>query len=287
MSTQTQPYTGSRFSAKTLTMCAIFTALVAVCSQITIPLPIIPINLALFAVYLAGALLGPWRGALSLVVYLLLAAVGVPVMAGFRGGLGNLVGNTGGYVVGYIFAAFFTGLLAVKWGSKFWQLCVAMVLGCAVCYFFGTLWYSILSGTPFFASFSACVVPFLPCDVVKILLAALLASRLRPVVLGQGLLYPTLLQDPRRGRWRPAARRGANGLRPFRRCCAPPGLRPHLLPLPCTSQTPCRILQGVFFAGGIYLRFGGGSSSTMARNSPVKSALSSTSSTSSISFAPS
>ena len=149
---------------------------------------VIPINLALFAVYLAGALLGPWRGALSLVVYLLLAAVGVPVMAGFRGGLGNLVGNTGGYVVGYIFAAFFTGLLAVKWGSKFWQLCVAMVLGCAVCYFFGTLWYSILSGTPFFASFSACVVPFLPCDVVKILLAALLASRLRPVLLRQGLL---------------------------------------------------------------------------------------------------
>ena len=84
MSTQTQSRTASRFSAKTLTMCAIFTALVAVCSQITIPLPIIPINLALFAVYLAGALLGPWRGALSLLVYLLLAAVGVPVRAGRR-----------------------------------------------------------------------------------------------------------------------------------------------------------------------------------------------------------
>ena len=118
MSTKTQSRTASRFSAKTLTMCAIFTALVAVCSQITIPLPIIPINLALFAVYLAGALLGPWRGALSLLVYLLLAAVGVPVMAGFRGGLGNLVGNTGGYVVGYIFAAFFTGLLVEKWGAR-------------------------------------------------------------------------------------------------------------------------------------------------------------------------
>ena len=169
MSTKTQSRTASRFSAKTLTMCAIFTALVAVCSQI-------------------GALLGPWRGALSLLVYLLLAAVGVPVMAGFRGGLGNLVGNTGGYVVGYIFAAFFTGLLVEKWGARFWQMCVAMVLGCAVCYFFGTLWYSILSGTPFFASFSACVVPFLPCDVVKILLAALLASRLRPILKRQGLL---------------------------------------------------------------------------------------------------
>ena len=75
-----------------------------------------------------------------------------------------------------------------KWGARFWQMCVAMVLGCAVCYFFGTLWYSILSGTPFFASFSACVVPFLPCDVVKILLAALLASRLRPALKRQGLL---------------------------------------------------------------------------------------------------
>ena len=130
MSTKTQSRTASRFSAKTLTMCAIFTALVAVCSQITIPLPLIPINLALFAVYLAGALLGPWRGALSLLVYLLLAAVGVPVMAGFRGGLGNLVGNTGGYVVGYIFAAFFTGLLVEKWGARFWQMCVAMLLDC-------------------------------------------------------------------------------------------------------------------------------------------------------------
>ena len=108
------------FSAKTLALCALFTALVAVCSQITIPLPLIPINLALFAVYLAGALLGPWRGALSLLVYLLLAAVGVPVMAGFRGGLGNLVGNTGGYVVGYIFAAFLTGLLVQKLGDSFW-----------------------------------------------------------------------------------------------------------------------------------------------------------------------
>ena len=132
MSTQTQSRTASRFSAKTLTMCAIFTALVAVCSQITIPLPIIPINLALFAVYLAGALLGPWRGALSLLVYLLLAAVGVPVMAGFRGGLGNLVGNTGGYVVGYIFAAFFTGLLVEKWGACWAARCAISSVPCGI-----------------------------------------------------------------------------------------------------------------------------------------------------------
>ena len=85
MSTKTQSRTASRFSAKTLTMCAIFTALVAVCSQITIPLPLIPINLALFAVYLAGALLGPWRGALSLLVYLLCWLLGGLV------GLGTLI----------------------------------------------------------------------------------------------------------------------------------------------------------------------------------------------------
>ena len=63
-----------------------------------------------------------------------------------------------------------------------------MVAGCAVCYFFGTLWYSALSGTPLIASVSACVVPFLPCDVVKILRAALLTCRLRPALQRQGLL---------------------------------------------------------------------------------------------------
>lgn len=99
-----------------LVLCALLTALLAVCSQIQIPLPYVPINLALFAVHLAGALLGPLYGGLSVLIYLLLAAVGVPVLAGFRGGLGALMGSTGGYVVGYIFTAVIAGF-----ASKYWE----------------------------------------------------------------------------------------------------------------------------------------------------------------------
>ena len=81
--------------------CALFAALTAVCSQLAIPMPWgVPINLALFAVYMAGTMLGPIWGAASQLVYLLLAAVGVPVMAGMQGGPAVLLGKTGGYAIG-------------------------------------------------------------------------------------------------------------------------------------------------------------------------------------------
>ena len=85
--------------------CALFAALTAVCSQLAIPMPWgVPINLARFAVYMAGTMLGPVWGAASQLVYLLLAAVGVPVMAGMQGGPAVLLGKTGGYAIGYLLA---------------------------------------------------------------------------------------------------------------------------------------------------------------------------------------
>ena len=83
-----------------ITMCALFAALTAICSQIQIPLPQIPINLALFSVCMAGAVLGAGYGSLSIIVYVLLGAVGVPVFAGFKGGFATITGPTGGYIVG-------------------------------------------------------------------------------------------------------------------------------------------------------------------------------------------
>lgn len=171
-----------------LVLTALFAALVAICSQIQIPLPMVPINLALFGVYLAGALLGRRWGALSLIVYTLLAAVGAPVLAGFSGGLGILMGKTGGYVIGYILAAYVTGLVTEKWGASYPKLCVGMVLGCAVCYLFGTLWFMQVSGLTLAVSLGYCVLPFLPGDVIKILLAALLTIKLRPALKRQNLI---------------------------------------------------------------------------------------------------
>ena len=159
--------------------CALFAALTAVCSQLAIPMPWgVPINLALFAVYMAGTMLGPVWGAASQLVYLLLAAVGVPVMAGMQGGPAVLLGKTGGYVLGYIFAALITALISKALGRKFWSLCVAMVVGCAACYVLGTIWFMVLTGLDLPTSLTYCVIPYLPGDVIKIALASLLTIQL-------------------------------------------------------------------------------------------------------------
>lgn len=164
-------------------LCALFAALTAVCSQIAVPMPWgVPINFALFSVYLAGALCGPWLGAASQLVYLALAAVGVPVMAGLVGGPALLFGRTGGYMVGYILAAGLTGLLCRAWGNATLPLCAAMAIGCAGCYALGTLWFMALTGTGLLQSLAWCVLPYLPGDAVKILLAALVTQRLARVV---------------------------------------------------------------------------------------------------------
>lgn len=162
-----------------LVLAALFAALTAVCSQIQIPLPMIPINLALFAVHLCGALLGAKWGALSMAVYALLGAVGVPVFASFGSGPAVLFGKTGGYILGYILCAAIVGLLSRRLGFTFPKLCLSMLVGVAVCYLFGTAWFMVISGLNLAASLSYCVLPFLPGDAVKILLAALLALRLR------------------------------------------------------------------------------------------------------------
>ena len=102
--------TTTHLRLRKMILCALFTALTAVCSQIQVPMPWgVPINLALFASYMAGLLLGPVWGAGSQLVYLLLAAVGVPVMAGLSGGPAVLFGKTGGYAIGFMLAALITG----------------------------------------------------------------------------------------------------------------------------------------------------------------------------------
>ena len=161
-------------------------ALTAVCSQIQIPLPYVPINLALLAVHLAGALLGAKYGTFSLVIYVALAAVGVPVLAGFSGGIPILLGMTGGYVFGYVLCAFLDGFILKKWGCTFLHCCVAMVAGLAVCYLFGTAWFMIYTGYDLVTSLMVCVLPFLPGDAVKIAVAAFVTVKLRPVMISNG-----------------------------------------------------------------------------------------------------
>ena len=165
-----------------LVLCALFAALTAALSQLSIPLPsLVPINLATLSVFLAGGVLGAKLGLLSQAVYILLGAVGLPVFSNFNGGIHVLVGPTGGYIWCYAAAAWLVGLLSYRLAGRrgYWGLLVlSMVAGLAVCYTLGTIWFIVVTKSSLWAALWACVFPFLPGDALKIILAATLVPQL-------------------------------------------------------------------------------------------------------------
>lgn len=164
-----------------LMLSGLFAALTAICSWININLPFtpVPINLALIGPYMAGLILGSKYGALSQIVYVLLGILGIPVFAGFTSGAGVLAGPTGGFIIGYILCALICGLpMRTRNSSSRFLL---MISGLFTCYTGGLLWFIISTGTPFYAAVTACVLPFLPGDAVKIISTAILVKYISKV----------------------------------------------------------------------------------------------------------
>ncbi len=179
--------TTPRTSIKYLILTGLFAALTAVFAWISIPLPFtpVPIVLSTLGVTLAGGLLGPKYGTLSMVVYVLLGAVGAPVFHNFTGGLGILTGPTGGYLIGYISYAFLTGFLVNRFAKKnlsFWNIALASIIGLLSCYLLGTAWIMISAGLTLPSALMLCIVPFIPGDLLKTVAAVLLIKRLRPAL---------------------------------------------------------------------------------------------------------
>lgn len=172
----------TRFKTVDLVYIGIFAAVIAVCSWIQIPLAV-PITLQTFAVCAAAGLLGLRNGFLTVVIYILIGLIGVPVFSNFGAGPGVLFGITGGYIVGFIFTALIVGLAVKFFGKKISVYIFSMIIGVAVCYVFGTAWFMVWSsnngsGTTLEAALMSCVVPFIVPDLVKIALAAFLCSKL-------------------------------------------------------------------------------------------------------------
>lgn len=163
---------------------ALFTALIVVCALIPqFPIGPIPITLQTLAVYIAVGMLGLKWGSISVLLYIALGAIGLPVFSGGRGGIGVLLGTTGGYIIGFIFIALVTGVMIHFFGRKIWALAVGMIGGTAVCYLFGTVWYILLytqntGAITVGKALSLCVIPFLLPDLLKIVVACLLTNRL-------------------------------------------------------------------------------------------------------------
>lgn len=160
---------------------ALFTALIAVCSWIAIPVPSTSISFTLqtFAVVMAAALLGWKTGTAAVVCYVLIGLCGAPVFSGFRGGVGVLAGATGGYIVGFVLTALIVGLSRKKFGMKIAALVVSMSIGVLVSYAFGTVWFSVVAGEQmtFGKALSLCVLPYVPFDALKIAAAVFITRR--------------------------------------------------------------------------------------------------------------
>ena len=164
-----------------MTLTAVTAALICIAGPLTIAVGPIPLSLATFAVYLAGAILGKKQGTIAAGLYLVIGIIGVPVFSGFSGGFQKLAGVTGGYLIGYLPLAFLSGLGAerAEREGRRWILPVMMVIGTALLYVIGTAWFMIQTGNALGAALSMCVLPFLPGDAAKIAAAALLTVPVR------------------------------------------------------------------------------------------------------------
>lgn len=173
-----------KLKTKDIILIAMFSAITIVLSQIIIPLPFtpVPISLSTLAFFMAGGLLGPVRGSISQIVYVLLGAIGLPVFGGFSGGASVIFGPTGGYIIGYVVGAFVIGLLIKQFPQNILGYSIAMFFGITTCYVLGTLWFMFVMDMKLIESLMLCVIPYIPGDILKIALAAILVKRLRGVV---------------------------------------------------------------------------------------------------------
>lgn len=155
-----------------------FVAVIAVCSQIVIPFGQIPFTLQTVGVFLSASLLGARRATCSVFVYILLGAVGLPVFSAFSGGLGFLLGPTGGYIIGFLFTAFVVGFITEKLGKTVGVLILSMTIGILLCYAVGTVWFCVIMKKDVLYGLLCCVVPYIIPDIVKIVATIFITQRL-------------------------------------------------------------------------------------------------------------
>lgn len=178
---QVKPIHAARMRTLDLAYIALFAALIAVCAWISIPLTV-PFTLQTFGVFAALCTLGGRRGTCAAAVYILLGLVGLPVFAGFSGGLGVLLGTTGGYIWGFLAAGLLYWLMTALLGEKLWVKAAACVLGMIAYDILGTAWFLVVynrtvSPIGLEGALAFCVFPFLVPDLAKIGLAVLTAQR--------------------------------------------------------------------------------------------------------------
>ena len=161
-----------------ITMTALMAAVTCILAPLSIPIGPVPISFTNLAIYLSLYLLGWKRGTISYLIYLLLGLVGLPVFSGFTGGPAKLAGPTGGYIIGFIPMAIIAGIVIDKFTNRGIQI-LGMIVGTAICYAFGTAWFCFQSGYTVGAALAVCVIPFIPADLCKMVIAMIIGPMVR------------------------------------------------------------------------------------------------------------
>ncbi len=167
---------------KLLSLTALFSAIISVLSPITLSFGPVPFSLASFLVYITSLTLGK-RGVISVIVYLCLGAIGLPVFSGFRGGLDLIFGPLGGFIFGFVLCALIIGVIKDKFGFNKLRLTLALIFGTLAIYTFGVIQYMFITKTPFLSAVAVCVLPFIVIDTIKIILALNISLKLGKIKL--------------------------------------------------------------------------------------------------------
>lgn len=167
-----------KLTTKEITQSAVFAAVICVMSVITIPVGVIPITLGLFGIMITAVMLGAKKGLLSVLIYILAGAIGLPVFSGFKGGFQVLAGPTGGYISSYILVALVIGFVSDKIKSRglteYILIFISCCIGIVICYALGTVQFMAVSGSNLEDALAKCVILFIPFDLIKALAAAVL-----------------------------------------------------------------------------------------------------------------
>ncbi len=168
-----------KLTIKDMCQIAIFTAIIVVMAQITIPMPFgVPMTMQTFAITLAAVVLGAKKSAYAILVYVLMGSVGMPVFAGFKGGIGALVGPTGGFLLSFPIMAYIIGYGAEKLPNKFYFI-LFLILGIASNYTVGVLMFCMIMPADIMTGITACVLPFIPTEVIKATLASVAGIKIK------------------------------------------------------------------------------------------------------------
>ncbi|WP_079528894.1 biotin transporter BioY [Halobacillus hunanensis] len=173
---------------RALLNCSIFAAITAILAQFEIPLPLVPISGQTLAVGITATILGSRQGTAAMVCYAAIGAIGIPVFSGFSGGIQVLAGPTGGYIFGFIAAAYITGFILEKTSFTVPLAIAANTLGMIVILIFGAVQLKFVAGLGWGGALNAGVFPFIAVGLIKASLASWIGITIRNRLLQASLI---------------------------------------------------------------------------------------------------